>query len=153
FGEVTAARLTQRRSDCRKQLQIGLAGFDLAVQHSQRIGLVSLLAAPAQVWQVLCYCLLQPSNVLGPAVLIAYRIDQQDVIVDSELAQEPFEHLDHFDFYGRVIALSQNLCSDLPKLAVAAFLGPLAPELRADIKELGEPRMVVTTMLDVRPNY
>ncbi len=62
--------------------------------------------------------------------------------LDAELVEEGGEHLEDFGVAEGAVGAggggAEDFGADLPELAVAAALGALAAELRADVEELLE---------------
>src|SRR6185503_7726639 len=66
--------------------------------------------------------------------------------------QIPIEHLDHFGFNSRVIALAQHFDPNLAELPVSSLLRAFAAKLRPDVEKLYQTRLIEQAVFDVCSN-
>src|ERR1700687_284873 len=129
----------------------GLALRDLAVEQAQRVSPQAQLTCAVQLRLERPVIRLERLEVGGAALAVPNRVELEPQLAESHLLQPALCHLDDLRI-ERSAPDSDRFDVELEELAVAAFLGAVVAEHRADQVETRRLRTLVQITLEVGPH-
>ena len=118
-------------------------GRHLGVEHSQWVRGQHLGEVVAELVDVGLEVVDEPGHVVGPAGVVAHRVQLQANAAEADRGEEPERQVDHLDVEIRV-GCADHLDSELMVLAIAALLWTFVAEARRGVEDL--PRLGRTVL-------
>ena len=147
---ITAGIAEKIRQHWRITERLAAACF-FAIEQTQWVAVQTGMTILAQLSQPALCKYAQALAVAWAAYCISERIHVNDDI-ELQRGKEIVQHEQQLGIDQRVVT-SENLGADLVKLAISAFLRPLAPEHGTDIEQLGDRFLVRQAVLDIGPDH
>ena len=152
FGKIVLASLAQVIFGSRQALGDFMVAFHLAIQNTQRIPFVALIAIGTQFAQVRLDGFLQDFPVGGAAIGTSQAVDLEFEVLQPDGGKKFDQHGHHFGVHRRVGG-THGLDANLIKLAEASCLRPLVAEHGSNVIQFDQRARAVHFVFDVGTHH